>query len=56
MHVCVVAGVFTQLKVGGTDREGVGLVVSNGRGRETEVDEALRALPGRATVRLVKQH
>jgi len=48
-------GLFAQLKVDDTQRHGVGLVVSNAYGRETAVDEGLRALPGRATVRLVKQ-
>ena len=49
-------GVFLQLRVDDSEREGVGLVVCNAKGREIAVDDSLRTLPGRATIRLVKQH
>eukprot|EP01043_Picozoa_sp_COSAG02_P032183 COSAG02_NODE_2141_length_9686_cov_3.045791_3_plen_61_part_00 len=49
------AGIFSQLKLGDPERERVGLMVYNAKGGETAVDDGLQVLPGRATVRLVKQ-
>ncbi len=48
-------GILLQLKLGDLEREHVGLMVYSAKGGETAVDEGLHVLPGRATVRLVKQ-
>lgn len=55
VHTECWTGVFLQLRVDDSEREGVGLVVCNAKGREIAVDDSLRTLPGRATIRLVKQ-
>ena len=46
--------VLGKLKLQVPERESVGLVVSDRNGGEAPVDTGLRALPGRATVRLVR--
>ena len=49
------AGIFSQLRLGEPEQAHIGLMVYNPQGGETAVDDGLRMLPGRATVRLVKQ-